>query len=195
MKDAKILGGIGAILSLLSFIPHIGVVLGIIGLVLILIAVKYISDIVRDSQIFKNMIIAIIAGIIGVALSFLMFFTVFIGIILGRRAIPPRAGPLAIIGGMIAVLIVLWIAFIVEGVFIRRCYNRIAELTGVNVFKTTGLLYFIGAILVIVLIGGIVLLVAKILEAVSFFSLPETYTPVQPKPPPPPPPPPPAQIS
>ena len=50
LRDAKILGGIGAILLLLSFIPFVS----IIGIVLMFIAVKYISDETKDKDIFKN---------------------------------------------------------------------------------------------------------------------------------------------
>jgi uncharacterized membrane protein len=42
--QAKTYGGIGSILVVLSLVPYIGFVLGIIGLVLVLVAVKYISD-------------------------------------------------------------------------------------------------------------------------------------------------------
>jgi len=183
MRDAKILGGIGAILSLLSLIPRVGVVFSIVGLVLVLIAVKYISDIVREPKIFKDVLIAVIAQIIGTVVFSLVVPIALLGILVGV----PRFRHFTVsltLGGIIVAFIVMLACFIMGALLIKRSYYRIAELTGVNLFRTTGLLYLIGAILVVVLIGAIVLFVAKILEAVSFFSLPETYPP---RPPPPPP--------
>lgn len=71
-------------------------------------------------------------------------------------------------------LIVGWIVMIVATLYLRKSYDRIAEYTKVDMFKTTGLLYFIGAITLIVLIGFLILFIAKILEIVAFFTLPDT---------------------
>jgi len=181
MRDAKILGGIGAILSLLSLIPRVGIVFSIVGLVLVLVAVKYISDIVREPKIFKDVLIAVIAQIIGTVVFSLVVPIALLGIFMGMPRFRPGFAISLTLGGVIVAFIVMLACFIMGALLIKRSYYRIAELTGVNLFKTTGLLYLIGAILVIVLVGAIVLFVAKILEAISFFSLPETY------PPPPPP--------
>lgn len=189
MRDVKVYGGIGAILSLLSFVPYVGIVLSIAGLVLILIAIKYLSDMVNEPQLFKNMIIAMIAYIVGVVVFFIVIFGTIIGIIMSA---PHTSKPewLPLLLGILSGLVVLWIACVVGGVFIKRTYDRVAEITGIDLFKTAGLLYLIGSALLIVLVGGIILLVAKILEAVSFFSIKEEVTP-----PPLPPPPPPSPVS
>ncbi|WP_372838593.1 DUF996 domain-containing protein [Pyrococcus kukulkanii] len=63
---------------------------------------------------------------------------------------------------------------IIGSYFRKKSYELIAQYTGVDMFKTSGLLYFIGAILIIVFgIGALIMLVAAILEIVAFFSLPE----------------------
>ncbi len=186
MKDAKMLGGIGAILSLLSFVPRVGTVLAIAGLVLVLVAVKYISDIVNEPKIFKDVLMAVIIEIVGVVLSFTVVFTAFLGPAFWASITRPRAVTLTVAGAGILGLVALWACLLVRAVLIKRAYERIAELTKVDLFKTTGLLYLIGAVLTIIIVGLPVTLVAKILEAVSFFSLPEAYPPVPPPPPPPP---------
>ena len=48
MRNARMLGSIGGALSLLSPIPYVGITLRIAGLVLVLITMKYISDVVKD---------------------------------------------------------------------------------------------------------------------------------------------------
>ncbi len=57
LGQAKSLGGVGAILVLIAgFIPSAGFVVAIIGFILILIAVKYVSEVLADRTIFNNTI-------------------------------------------------------------------------------------------------------------------------------------------
>src|SRR5207247_11350928 len=78
LGQAKSLGGVGSILVLIAgFIPSAGFVVAIIGFILILIAVKYVSDAFADRTIFNNMIIAVILAILG----FVAFFVAVFGAI------------------------------------------------------------------------------------------------------------------
>ena len=47
--------------------------------------------------------------------------------------------------------------------------------TNVDAFRTTGKLYFIGALLTIVVVGLIIIFVARIFEIIAYFGLPEDY--------------------
>ena len=159
LSDAKTIGGIGAILLL---IPGVNIV----GYILILIATKYVSDELGDKSIFDNMLYAVIAGIIGgVAAAFI----IFTGAVFGVFTMTASA-----IGGAIAGLAVAWIALIVSSLFIRRAYDTMATKLNVGMFRTAGMLYFVGAILTIVLVGFVILLIAAILQIVAFFSIPES---------------------
>ena len=62
MNEVKMLGGIGALLTVLTLAPTAGFVLGIVGAVLMLVAVKYASEILGDPKIFTNMLYAVIIG-------------------------------------------------------------------------------------------------------------------------------------
>jgi len=167
---------------LLIPIPYVGITLEIAGLVLVLIAVKYISDIVKDPRIFNNAIIAIGAGILGTVIYFsIVIPAMWLGTAPG---VSLKAGlPLNLIA--IIALIIEWIVFIVGGIFARRSCNRIAELTGVNMFKITGLLLLIGSAFTIVTIVPVIgsfitrvfFIIASVLGIISFISLPETYPP------------------
>src|SRR5437867_3008825 len=66
LSQAKTLGGVGSILALLGIVPSVGPVLSIAGLIMSLVAVKYVSDILRDKPIFNNMIITSILTIGGI---------------------------------------------------------------------------------------------------------------------------------
>jgi len=153
LSQAKSMGGVGSILVLLSFVPSVGFVLGIVGLVLVLIAVKQISDAVNDREIFNNVLMAIILQVVGIGI--LTF---------------------AVLGGLIS-MFAMGIVLIIAARFLRKGYERIAVRTGTEVFGTVGRWYFYGALLVIVLVGFIIILIAEILQIVAFFSLPESPPP------------------
>jgi len=77
LQEAKTYGGIGSILQLISgafvIIPLVGwiisPILGLVGLILVILAVKKISEITRDETIYKNYILSIVI-IIGIAIIF-----------------------------------------------------------------------------------------------------------------------------
>ena len=187
LSQAKTFGGIGSILVLLSIVPYAGFILGILGLVLVLIAVKYISDEVKDPKVFRNMLYSVLIGIIGTVIaSFTVFGALFtmgftIGVIGGPTQQPfPQPGGGMDIGAfftniiltIIAFFIAIWIIFIISAIFLRRSFTAISSYLGAGLFSTAALLYLIGAALTIIMVGFIVILIAWILTAVAFFTLP-----------------------
>ena len=188
LSNAKIYGGIGALLMLIGgFIPAVGGILPLIGLILVFIAVKNIADEAKDESIFKNYLWYFIVSIIAMVAVFSIFIASFGaagGFSLldmmqmqgGQNINPADLTSLVgnMMGGCLAALVIGWILMIVATLFLRKSFNSIAEHTGVKLFATTGLLFFVGAITLIILIGGFILLIAMILEIVAFFSLPET---------------------
>lgn len=182
LSSAKMYGGIGALLTLIGpFIPSVGLIASIIGMVLIFIAVKYIADETKDHPIFKNYLLYFICGILAVVLPIVIIFYSVGGLSFFSNltsmdysdpsAFVDFAGPL--ITGCLVSLVIMWILLIIGTLFLRKSYNRIAEHTNVGLFKTTGLVYFIGAITTIIVIGIFIMVIAKILEIIAFFSLPD----------------------
>jgi uncharacterized membrane protein len=185
LANAKIFGGIGALLTLLGFVPYGGPILGLVGLVLIFIAVKYIADETKNQTIFKNYLINFILQILAVVAIIIIMIAAF-GLSGGFSWITSLQGQdftdfnsvwntfgTIITGGIVAILLA-WIFLIIGAIYLRKSYNSIADHTKVSLFKTTGLVYLIGAVTMIVLIGFLILIIAKILEIVSFFTLPDT---------------------
>ncbi|HKT21800.1 MAG TPA: DUF996 domain-containing protein [Nitrososphaerales archaeon] len=158
LSDAKIIGGIGSILEIIPF-------LSIVGYILVLISVKFVSDEVHDSSIFNDMIIAVVAGIVGVAAGgFVLIFSGIFAVF--------TAGVSAFLG-ILAVLAIVWIALIVSSIFVRRAYGNIAAKLNVSTFRTAGTLYFVGALLTIVIVGFLILFVAYLVQVIAFFSIQE----------------------
>ena len=185
LSNAKVFGGIGAILTLVgTFIPNVGAIVSIVGLVLVFIAVKTISELTNDKEIFSNYLMNFIFSIISIVALFVIMLIAF-GAAGGFSWITEiQSADITdfesfwayfgtIIGACILALIVAWILSIIAAIYLRRSYNSIAEHTKVNLFKTTGTAYFIGAITTIVGIGFIILFIARIIEIKAYFSLPD----------------------
>jgi len=185
LSEVKVFGGIGALLMLIGgFVPYAGPVISIVGLILLFIAVKSISELTKDEEIFSNYLMHFIINIIAiVALIVIMLlafgaaggFTWISGLegaeITDLESFWDNFG--TIIGGCILALVVSWILYIIAAIYLRRSYNKIAEHTKVDLFKTTGLIYFIGAITTIIIVGLIIIFVARIIEIIAYFSLPD----------------------
>ncbi len=180
IAQAKTLGQVGSILVLLAIIPAFGSIVAIIGLILTLIAVKYISDALNDASIFSNILIAIVLAIVGVVVGgVLVIGSVFRYVGLRSLAMgtvsttTPPTHILGLVGGIIVGLVVIWIMFIVAAFFQRKSYEVIATRLDVGMFRTAALVYLIGAALVIIGVGLILLFVAQILFVIAFFSIKE----------------------
>jgi uncharacterized membrane protein/ribosomal protein L40E len=167
LSNAKVLGGVGGILI---FIPGVSLV----GWILILIALKEISDSTQDKSIFDDALVAAITAIIGaVTLVFIFALGAFEGLItIGAVGF----GPLGALGAF-ALLGVFWAVLIISSIFLKRAYDKTAQRLNVGAFATAGLLYLIGALTVIVIVGFLILFIALIFQIVAFFSIPDQSTP------------------
>lgn len=140
------------------------------------LAVKTISEKSGDEGIFNNYLKAFIAQILGIII-FVGIIVATIGTAILKGGMGKLANPMefmSLIGTILLGFIILWIFYTVAGYFKKKSYELIAQYTGTDMFKTAGLLFFIGAILIILGIGVLIILIAEILEIVAFFSLPET---------------------
>jgi len=183
LSDAKVLGGIGALLVLFTAVPTVGWVLGIAGFVLILVAINNISKLVNDKEMFRNMRTAILLAIgaiaVGTATVLGAAYHVFtsMGSFVGSKFVLTPNIPISewvglailVVGGLLAV----WAILVVSAVYVRRSYNSMASRLNVKMFEKAGWFYLIGAATVIIGVGLLLILVSQILLAVAFLSIPE----------------------
>lgn len=189
VAQAKTLGAVGGILVLLTAVPSVGGLLGIVGFVLLLVAIKYISDAVGDRSIFNNMLVAvglaiagIVVGVIAIAGTVLRFVGMN-GMLAGpdfNPATVPAGNWVALIGTVLVGLALIWVMMLVSAVYVRRTYDTISSRLGVSMFSTAGLLYLIGAATTIILVGFVLLFIAQVLVVVAFFSIDERQPAVAP---------------
>jgi len=184
LNDAKIIGGIGALLTLFGIISTgLGVLIAFFGFILVIIAVKYFSEEVKDNSIFNNFLYFFIVSIIAVVIAGAILAITFIemgGMSMITQLQNKASDPIAVwetiepyLSNVIIALVILWALLIIGVIFLRKSFDRIGEITKVKWFHTTGLLYLIGAVTLIVMIGFIIILIAMIIEIIAFFSLPE----------------------
>jgi uncharacterized membrane protein len=193
LESDKTLGGLGAILMAIGVLPFLGVYTGaisLVGLVLVLIAVKGLADYHNDASIFNNALYGVVTAIVGGIIFIAIIVNAALGLVsaLGidlanwhdwmmfQRIDWRNMITFDVIWPYVTViflsLVMLFIFAIVTAIFLRRSLNTLSTKTRVGMFWTTGIMVLIGAILTIVAIGFVLLWIAMILLAVAFFSIP-----------------------
>lgn len=182
LAQAKTLGGIGSILGILIIVPRVGFVFGIVGFILVLIAIKYISDAVGDKSIFNNWLIAVILAIVGLAVGAVALFVGVFSLFDLPNLIQGKLDPstftdptffFKVVRMLLLPLALTWLFLVVSAVFRRRSLNSIASSLNIGLFSTAAILYLIGSALTIVLVGFIIVFVADIIQVIAFFSITE----------------------
>jgi uncharacterized membrane protein len=196
-ETSKILGGVGALLMFIGVIPYVSYygAVEIIGAILVLVALYGLGSHYKESGIFNNAIYGVIIGVVGVILA----VSIGIAIVLPNitdfvmkiypswngdwSTIPSLSGmtpntsnigfgdivPFIVAG--IVIFVILWVFAIIATFFLRRSFNQVSTKSNVGLFGTAGLLLLIGAFLVIIIIGLILMWIAALILAIAFFSL------------------------
>ncbi|MBO3802008.1 MAG: DUF996 domain-containing protein [Thermoproteota archaeon] len=182
LRDAKTYGEIGSILSVFGiFIPYAGLLLLIAGLVLEILAVDKISHLLNTKEIFKNYLISIVVEVVGIVST--LIFGVASLVLIFASALPVssmnsilrfRFGSLLVF--LFAILLVLWVTFVISAMFLKKSFDLMASKLNVPLFSTSALLYLIGAVLTILVVGFFIVFIASILKIVAYSNIPETLT-------------------
>ena len=173
LESSKTLAGIGTILLIFSAVP----IVGIIGMILLMVGLKGLSEYYKDDNIYRSAIWGVIYGIIAIiALSVGLFWSVISSMF---SSIAAGSGIGAIFGllAFLLVLVLTFIFFLLMAMNFRRCFNALADRSGEQLFRTAGTLLFIGAILTIILVGIVLLFIAWIIATIAFFSIRSTQQP------------------
>ncbi len=205
LTTSKNLGGVGAILMfigpIVTFAGAWAGLLGIVGFILVLIALKGMADHYNESGIFNNALYGFLTGIVGGVVTVGVFIGTALTVI-ADLGISDWTNPnewttaftteaaldalLTLIGGIVIAFVILFVFVILTAFFYRKSLNMLSEKSGVGMFGTTGLILLIGAVLTIVFgIGLILIWITFILLAIAFFSVKTTAAEPPPSPPPP----------
>jgi uncharacterized membrane protein len=173
LESSKTLAGIGTILLIFSAVP----IVGIIGMLLLIVGLKGLSEYYKDNTIYQSAIFGVIYGVVGIiALSAGVFGSVLSSMF---SSIAAGSGLGAILGlfAFLLVLVIAFIFFVLMAMKFRRCFNAVADRSGEQLFRTAGTLLFVGAFLTIILVGTILIFIAWIIATIAFFSVRSTPQP------------------
>lgn len=191
-ETCKYLGGIGAILMFIGIIPYTFGLLEIVGAILVVIATKGFADYYKEAGIFNNTLYSVIMAVVGfgafavIAFLALLDFLTNIGISLNSNnfanwesqissinfSTVPTSTLLRFIGFVLVDIVVLFVFMIVAAMLLRKSLKILAEKTRVNLFNTTGTVFLVGAVLVIVFGLGLILVwISVLMLAIAFFQI------------------------
>ena len=177
-------GFTGLLLILIgAFIPYVGIVLEIVGLVLLLLAFNALSQELREPRIFRYALYAVVIGIVG---SLIIAFTLGASIYFLSRSQLPFVSPSTFVGPMIGALIAFYVLMVIVGYLYKNIYGMLSERVAPlsqgasDDFRSASKWYWIGSLLLIVLVGAILLLIAIIRAMIGFHDLERASPPSQP---------------
>ena len=159
---------------MLSLIPFVGWVLGIVGVVPILRGMKEFSNYYQDEKIYqdpltgvKYYIIAIIAAAVSIAA-----FTIGIWSATGfTSTFELKAGFGVGLIAFIVGLVVAFVFFILASSYLKRIFNTLAQKSGEASFATAGTLLWISSILTIICVGLILIFIACMFVTIGFSAM------------------------
>ncbi len=155
---------------LFFFIPalgFLGLILMLLGVVLVLVALRGLSEVYGDKSIFRNALGATIA----IILLWILFFVFPVTALLGQRA--TRA-----LGVSAIALILVVVAVAVSALLWYRALGALSARSGVGMFRWAAVFYAVSAVifvfgllLTLAIIGIFIVLIAEVVNLVSFILL------------------------
>jgi len=164
----------GSVMLLLSFIPYVGWVLGIIGVVLLLRSMKEFSGYYQDEKIYQNALTGVKFYIIAVLAAAVAIVGITIGVwsATGFTAdFVLTAGFGVGVAAFLIGLVVAFVFYVLAASHLKRTFYTLAEKSGEDSFRTAATLLWIGSILTIIGIGLLLILVAWIFATIGFFTM------------------------
>ncbi len=180
LESGRIYGILGIIFQFVGIVANtilfgVGFILSIIGLILLFLAIKSISNYYDNQKPFRYMLFSMISGILSsIIIALLVIYIIFPELSgVGKTT---ASGFISISNPFILILYTLFLGSLlplfISIIFQYLAYNTVARLTEINDFHIAALLLLIGIILVTVLIGALLILIGIIFLIMAFNRLP-----------------------
>jgi uncharacterized membrane protein len=167
----------GSILLLLSLVPYVGWVLGIVGVVLLLRGIKEFANYYQDDKIYQDSLTGVKYYIIAIVAAAVAIASITIGIwsatgftFTSGSFVPTIAFGVGL-AAFLAGLIFAFVFYILASTHLRRTFNTLAEKSGEASFATAATLLWVGAILTIIFVGLALIFVAWIFATIGFSTM------------------------
>ena len=204
LQTSRTLGLLGSLLLVIGIpVSLVGGPFGwgiaLIGIILVLIALKGFADQYNEHGIFTKALYGVILNIVGVVVAVAVVVVAALGFLVSVgltnladwqayqqidwASIITLDAILPFLGALLAGFLILFVFVIIGALFLQKSFTLLGEKTGVKLFGTAGLILLIGAVLTIVLIGFCLLYLALILITVGFYSIKPPAAPVSSTPP------------
>src|SRR5512140_2592373 len=116
-------------------------IISIIGFILFLIAMYELSHYYNEPGIFRNILFALIIGIVGVVVIVAVTVAfVFATVVNGVAASSASSLGLTFFGVIIGATIAAFLVAIVSAIFVMRAFNKLGDKSEVHSFNTAGIL-------------------------------------------------------
>ncbi len=165
---------IGLVASIIALVA-----VALIGFIMFMVSMHRLSKYYAEPAIFKNVLYAFIIEVVG-GIAVAGFYVAYLFVSIGSLMQTSTSSSISpvftqFLFSYIAVIAVAFVLAVVGAVLYWRAFNKLAEKSGVDSFKTAGLLYLIGSLLTFVGIGAFIAWIAWIFAAMGYRRL----TPVQ----------------
>jgi uncharacterized membrane protein len=176
-----VLGSVFSLLNLLRYVyPSLSLAVTVIGslfaflslagYIIFMIAMNGLANYYKDRMIFNNVLYALLVIIVGAIVAGVLAFVLILSSILRLGVASGTPLPSTemflrdMIGFMIPVFIVVAVFAMIEAIFFWRAFNRLAAKSQVGLFRTSGLLFLMGAAVSVTvgLIGAMLLFAGAI---------------------------------
>jgi uncharacterized membrane protein len=166
-KNENLLGGLGALFIALSFLPYVGGVLGLAGIVILLVAMKRFADRASRPELFTDLVKGLVIWFVGTLFG--LSGLTFVGLYEGK----------GLSYAFILFVIIGYLSTVGGAYFIKKVFDELCQLLSDDLFSLAGKLIFWGAVLTLLIIGAVVMWVGWILATVAFFRQMSKYSSVE----------------
>jgi uncharacterized membrane protein/ribosomal protein L40E len=138
--------------------------------IIFLISIHRLSEYFKEPAIFRNVLYALILEIVAVVLVVVLFIAAVFSAAI-TTVYPSTSSITTVMISLLGVVGVFYVMSIVAAVLFMRALNRLADKSGVDNFRTFGLLFLIGVLLAPVAIGCLIIWIGWIFALTGFHKL------------------------
>ncbi|MEM2233665.1 MAG: DUF996 domain-containing protein [Nitrososphaerota archaeon] len=152
--------------------PPAGIPVVAVGYGLLLMAVRRISDVTGDGRIFRDMLLSVAVQLDWWSALGLTFLVAQMTGLLTPEDVP-RLDAVIEAAILVGFWIGLWAVTAASAWLLRRSFTAIALRTGAGRFASAGRWYWLGALLLVVVVGAALMLVGFVQQVLAFRELPD----------------------
>ena len=166
--DKRILGIIGSLFYILSFLPHVGLYFMIFGFIALFFSIKDISQ-----KAVKNLFIGFLINILGYGIYIIWGIGTFVSVLAYINDPNSNIALGSLIIGILGVLGGMYILGVISSIFYKNAFLELKEITGNKYFEWGAYLIFFGYLAMIFVVGIFIVIAGWGFVLFGFFQLKE----------------------